>query len=68
MTYLLKRGKGSSRRKAHLCTFDRLGNATMRPLCGRVGLRFDLTSNVPWGPLCKHCRALVVPVHEGCQP
>lgn len=58
MTYLLKRGKGGRRRKAHLCAFDRFGSPTMRPICGRVGLDFDTTSNVPWGrPLCKRCRS-----------
>ncbi len=58
MSYLLKRGRGSLRRVVHLCRYDQSGNRTMEPICGRSGgLRFDTTSNVPWGlPLCKWCR------------
>jgi hypothetical protein len=60
MTFLLKRGKGALRRVVHLTTFDHLtGELSMRPLCGRSPLRFDMTSNVPWGrPLCKRCRKI----------
>lgn len=50
MAYLMKRGRGSLRRVAHLCSYDRFGNPTHEPICGRTnGLRFDTTSNVPWG-------------------
>ena len=63
MAYLLKRGRNARRRVAHWSTHDRLtGAPTMRPLCGRDDLRFDLTSNVPWGrPLCKRCAARLNP-------
>jgi hypothetical protein len=59
MRYLYQRGRGSKRRVMHLCRFDQFGNATMQPICGRVGgLNFDTTCNVPLGqPLCKRCRA-----------
>lgn len=58
--YLFKRGKGVLRRVVHLTGFDpRTGEPTMRPLCGRSPLTFDMTSNVPFGlPLCKRCRAV----------
>ena len=57
MDYLLKRGRGSRRRKAHLAQYDRLGNIS-GSLCGRSPPGgFDLSSNVPWGrPSCKLCR------------
>lgn len=61
MTFLLKRGRGAMRRVAHLSLHDAAtGQPTFRPLCGDKRLRFDLTSNVPWGrPRCRRCmRAL----------
>lgn len=50
MTYLLRRGPGSLRRKAHLAKYDVLGRI-VGAWCGRP---YNLTSNVPWG--CKTCR------------
>lgn len=53
MTYLLKRGKGYQRRRAHLAHYDAFGQID-RSWCGRV--EFNLTSNVPWGSkTCRHC-------------
>lgn len=51
MTYLLRRGKGSLRRKAHLARYNQFGQIA-GPWCHRTG--FNLTSNVPWG--CKTCK------------
>jgi hypothetical protein len=58
MTYLLKRGKGSRKRVAHLAVHDRLtGAAMLVAVCGEDRVAWDMTSNVPWGrPLCKRCR------------
>lgn len=67
MRYLLKRGKGSRRRVAHLCGYDPVtGHPTMVPFCGQR-LDFNLTSNVPWGQrTCKRCRSsLTLPGGEG---
>jgi len=57
MVYLLRRGKGALRRKAHLCLHDpRTGQPDMKPLCG-INQPFNMTSNVPWGcATCKNCR------------
>lgn len=65
MMYLLKRGKGSRRRVAHLCGHDPItGNPTGVPLCGQR-LGFDMTSNVPWGqPTCKRCKAAALSGRE----
>jgi hypothetical protein len=56
MTFLLRRGRGSLRRKVHIVTFDvRTGKPTMQALCG-LDYPFNMTSNVSWGlPLCKRC-------------
>lgn len=51
MAYLLRRGPGSLRRKAHLARYDAFGNIA-GAWCHRTG--FNLTSNVPWG--CKTCK------------
>lgn len=52
-TFLLRRGKGSLRRVAHLAHFDPHGEID-QSWCGRSD--FDLSSNVPWGqPICKNC-------------
>lgn len=57
MRYLYKRGKGARRRVLHLCGYDnRTGLPSMRPICGRVRLPFDTTSNVPFGHrVCRYC-------------
>ena len=67
MTYLLRRGKGSRRRKAHICLHDPLtGQPIMRAVCG-IDYPFNLTSNVPWGqPRCKNClRRIADAAREG---
>jgi hypothetical protein len=52
MTFLLRRGPGSMRRKAHLARYNQFGEIT-GTWCGRP---YDLVSNVPWGcQTCKHC-------------
>lgn len=58
MRYLYQRGQGAKHRVMHLCSFDKFGNPTMQPICGRSGgLRFDATCNLPLGlPVCKRCR------------
>ena len=56
MTFLIKRGKRALHRqaRAHIATYDAIGNLTGRALCGRVG--FDMSSNVGWGlQRCKDC-------------
>jgi hypothetical protein len=64
--YLYLRGKGSKRRVMHLTTFYfTTGAPTFQPLCGRVSLPFNTTSNVPWGrPVCKRCIAADTPTEE----
>jgi heterodisulfide reductase subunit C len=55
--FLLRRGKGSLRRKAHLAHYDQFGEID-RTWCGRTD--WNLVSNVPWGcSTCKHCLAAV---------
>jgi hypothetical protein len=62
-TFLFRRGKGAKRRVVHIAEYDRTGNPTMQPLCGRDnGIAFDTTSNVPWAqPLCRRCRHALYP-------
>ena len=50
-TFLLRRGKGSLRRKAHLARYDEFGEIA-GAWCHRGG--FDVSSNVPWG--CRQCK------------
>ena len=51
--YLLRRGRGYARRRAHLAHFDAFGRID-RAWCGRTD--FNLRSNVPWGcKTCRHC-------------
>jgi hypothetical protein len=50
MTYLLRRGRGYRRRKAHLARYDSYGRIT-GAWCGRP---YNLTSNVTWG--CNRCK------------
>ncbi len=60
MRYLYQRGTDPRRRRVmHLTAHDpTTGEPTMRPICGRVRIRFDTTCNMPLGrPVCKHCRA-----------
>jgi hypothetical protein len=53
--FLLKRGRGARRRKAHITSFDPLtGETSWRPLCG-VRVRFNMTSNVPFVSVCRRC-------------
>lgn len=53
MTYLLRRGRGARRRKAHLARYNAWGQIA-GSWCGRSD--YDLSSNVPWGrPTCRDC-------------
>jgi hypothetical protein len=56
MTYLLKRGRGSLRRVAHLGAHDPLtGKVSFQPICS-TPIDVNMASNVPWGcPTCKKC-------------
>lgn len=62
MRYLYQRGTDPRRRRVmHLAGHDPLtGEPVMRPICGRVRLRFDTTCNFPLGqPVCKWCRRVL---------
>lgn len=48
--YLLRRGPGYARRKAHLARYNPHGEIA-GSWCGRP---YNLVSNVPWG--CKTCK------------
>ena len=51
--YLLRRGPGALRRKAHLARYDAHGEIA-GSWCGRP---YNVVSNVPWG--CRTCKVCV---------
>ncbi len=67
MRYLYNRGPGARRRVMHLTPYSPItGEPTMLPACNDKRLRFDTTSNFPFGQrVCKRCAAAARAANEG---